>query len=63
MVKINCSFTKLRKRPFFAKNVTEKCQFQNLGRGQSHPLPPFRRPSLEIEAVLGRQLSCLFKLL
>ena len=40
--KIKFSFSKLRKQPFFAKNVTEKCQILK----SIPPAPPFRHPFL-----------------
>ena len=38
------SFWKLRKQPFFAKNVIEKCQFQNPG--ARLPCPPLPTPMI-----------------
>jgi len=43
-MKLHFSFSKLRKRPFFAKNITEKCKISKY-RGARLPVPPpFRRP-------------------
>jgi len=42
LVKLNFSFSTLRKRPFFCKSVAEKCQILK-SRGVCPFLPPFRR--------------------